>query len=57
MIKSIDEEEILNYDVYEKLKGTPIRFGQVIQLLHVSSQKYLTYVPEKMSEFESECMK
>jgi len=57
MIKGVSEELALNFDIYEKLKGTPVRYGQVIQLLHVGSQKYLTYDPESPSDLESDCLK
>ena len=57
LIKSITEEVALNLDIYEKLKGTPVRYNQIIQLLHIGSQKYLSYDPESPSELESDCLK
>jgi len=57
LIKGVTEELALNFDVYEKLKGTPVRYGQIIQLLHIGSQKYLTYDPESPSDLESDCLK
>lgn len=56
-MKAIQEEIALNLDVYEKLKGTPVRYGQVIQLLHISSQKYLSYDPNAPADLESDCLK
>ena len=56
-MKGIHEELALNVDVYEKLKGTPVQYGQVIQLLHVSSQKYLSYDPNVPADLESDCLK
>ena len=56
-MKAIEEEQALNFDIYEKLKGTPIRYGQIIQFLHVSSNKYLTYDPDQVSDYESDSLK
>jgi len=56
LIKGISEELALNRDVYEKMKGTPVRYGQMIQLLHIGSQKYLSYDPEIPSDLENDCL-
>lgn len=57
LVKGLSEELALNLDIYEKFTGTPVRYGQVLQLLHVGSQKYLSYDPEAPSDLESDCLK
>ena len=52
-IKAMDEETSLNHEQYEKFKGSPVIFGQTIQLLHLNSNKYLFYDMNHVSEFES----
>ncbi|EAR92909.2 zinc finger, C2H2 type family protein (macronuclear) [Tetrahymena thermophila SB210] len=56
-IKLMEEEAQLNYDQYEKLKGTPVLYGQTIQLLHHNSNKYLQFDQKSVSDFESDNLK
>ena len=53
----MDEETTLNFEQYEKLKGTPVRYGQIIQLVHFNSNKYLYYDLTHVSDYESDNLK
>lgn len=53
----MDEECALNYEQYEKLKGTPIRYGQAIQLMHYNSHKFLVYDLNHVSDYETDNLK
>lgn len=46
-IHDLDHELKQNSDRYNKLKHTPIIFGQGIQLQHIKSQKYLSFHPDQ----------
>ena len=52
--QKIDEEISINESNWAKVKGQEIKFGQVIQLLHVNSNKYLRYNSETPAYFEPE---
>jgi hypothetical protein len=53
-VKAMDEESALNFEQYEKLKGTPIRYGQAIQFMHYNSNKFLIYDLNHVSDYESD---
>ena len=46
-LNDLDHELKLNSDRFNKLKNTPIIFGQGMQLQHVKSQKYLAFHPDQ----------
>lgn len=50
----MNDEVMLNLELCKNSYGTPVRFNQIIQLLHVQSQKFLTFYPKKSSEFETD---
>jgi Inositol 1,4,5-trisphosphate/ryanodine receptor len=50
-----DELE-LNQELCAKSYGTPVKFNQIIQLLHIQSQKFLTFLPTQSSEYETDNM-
>ena len=52
MIRQMNDEVKQNFDLCQKTYGTPVRFNQIIQLLHVQSQKFLTYFPKSSSKYE-----
>lgn len=39
--KNLDQEFSSNIYTYEKMKGTPVTFSTVFQLLHADSYKFL----------------
>lgn len=53
-LKSLDEEKLENIEIYEKMKGTPVKFGDKILLLHYFSNKYLLFDKNNVSDFENE---
>lgn len=52
--KTLDEEKLENIEIYEKFKGTPIKFGDKILLFHYFSNKYLFFDKNQVADFESE---
>ena len=56
-LKTMEEECALNFEQYEKLKGTPIRYGQAIQLMHHNSHKFLVYDLNHVSDYETDNLK
>jgi hypothetical protein len=57
LMKNTEEECALNVEQYEKLKGSPVFFGQTVQFLHYMSNKYLTFHPNQVADFESDNLK
>lgn len=55
--KRLDEETLENIELLEKLKGTPVKFGDRIQFLHHFSNKYLFFDKNHVADFESENLK
>lgn len=53
----MEEECSLNFEQYEKLRGTPIRYGQAIQLMHHNSHKFLVYDLNHVSDYETDNLK
>ena len=47
IVEELDQELKNNSDKYQKLKGSPIIFGQQIQFEHIRSQKYLSFHPDQ----------
>ena len=56
-MKGLTEEINQCQDQFEKIKGQPINFGSIIQLMHWPSHKFLTFDPEKAAEQETENLK
>ena len=52
-----DNEEHLNDRYLSQGMGTPVRFGEVIQLFHVKSGKYLTVLSKELAHEERENMR
>ena len=50
-------ERKMNDDTLARRIGTPINFGDTIQLYHVKSEKYVTVVDTKLAESERENLK
>ena len=50
-------EKGMNDDMLQRKIGTPINFGDTIQLLHVKSEKYLTIIDNQLAEDERENLK
>lgn len=56
-IKSAMEDEIdQNIKNCEKSYGSTLRFGSVVQFMHVQSQKFLTFFSEKSLQGDNENM-
>lgn len=55
--QALEEENQENLEILEKLKGTPVKFGDRIQLLHHFSNKYLFFDKNQLADFESENLK
>jgi hypothetical protein len=51
------KEEAINAHLFDTRAGHPVLFGEAIQLLHVSSGKYLTVSREETSQTEAENLK
>lgn len=52
------ENEIrTNYSSFNNFKGEPVKFGALIQLLHVISHKFLTLMPKESAEYEKDNLK
>lgn len=49
-----DSENRLNESYMKQKMGTPILFGEIIQLLHLKSGKFLTIVPDQLARDERE---
>ncbi len=45
ILEELDLEIKQNNDKYEKLKHSPIIFGQSLQFEHINSNKFLTFYP------------
>jgi inositol 1,4,5-triphosphate receptor type 3 len=52
-----DNEIALNESYMRQKSGTPIRFGDTIQLLHVKSGKFVTVIPDELARDERENLK
>ena len=50
-------EQKLNEQYMKTKFGTPVRYGDTIQLLHVKSKKYLTIIPTEVAAVEKENIK
>lgn len=53
-LKTMEEEASLNSDQYQKYKGTPVMYGQQIQLMHVNSNKFLAFDLNNVSDYQSD---
>ncbi|KAM3147608.1 hypothetical protein pb186bvf_000415 [Paramecium bursaria] len=53
-VKKMEDESIINSEQYIKLKGQSIFYGQSFQFLHLTSNKYLSFYPHVVAEFDSE---
>eukprot|EP01032_Pedospumella_encystans_P029966 gene29966-33821_t len=52
--RGLENEKKLNDNYMKKKHGQKVNFGDIIQLFHVKSGKYLTIVPEKLAKVERE---
>ena len=55
--RSYSNEKALNEQSLNRCKGTPVCFGDTIQLFHVLSEKYVTILPDQLAEEERENLK
>ena len=55
--KGRDNEQMLNESYLRKKMGDPVLFGDVIQLMHVKSGKYLTVMDSELAHDEKENMR
>eukprot|EP00981_Chlorochromonas_danica_P006656 scaffold1447_cov165-Ochromonas_danica.AAC.2 len=55
--RGCDNERKLNDSYMKKKNGQPVVFGDIIQLFHVKSGKYLTVLPGKLARDERENIK
>lgn len=55
--RGVNNEQQLNEKKNSRRSGTPLVFGDVIQLFHVQSEKYVTVVPDKLANDERENLK
>lgn len=57
-MKELEERLLMefkfNQESYKKMANNPVLFGQPIQFLHISSNKFLALHPDKEAEFETE---
>ena len=53
-IKILEEEKSLNIEQFKKFNGTPVRFGEIIQLMHFQSNKFLCFEYFNVSDYENE---
>jgi hypothetical protein len=52
-----DNESRLNADSTEQLAGEPICFGQIIQIRHKKSGRFLSIMPRTVAEEEKDCLR
>ena len=50
------EEQTNKFEIQRSM-GTPVHYGQVIQLEHVKSGRYLCIRPKELAEVETSCQK
>lgn len=55
--RGLQNEQSLNDKYMTSRGGQPVVFGDVVQLFHVQSEKYLTVVPDKLATDERENLK
>ena len=55
--ENLEMEMKSNTDFFNKLKGVPIQFGSIIQLQHVTSQKFLSVKLEETADLERDNLK
>ncbi|KAK3233488.1 hypothetical protein CYMTET_56220 [Cymbomonas tetramitiformis] len=51
------EERVANHQECLRLSGEAVTFGSVIQLRHKTSQRFLNFCPQEMSDYEHGCNK
>jgi hypothetical protein len=44
----------MNFEAFDKVKGSPVLYGEVVQLMHVMSKKFLRFDQKNNAEFEAD---
>jgi len=52
--ESVEIERAQNQKQAQQREGTPVRYGEEVQLLHVNSGKYITAKPNRLAESNAE---
>ncbi|KAL6077190.1 Inositol 1,4,5-trisphosphate receptor type 1, variant 2 [Balamuthia mandrillaris] len=57
MLRWEEVERAENMAEYKRMAGTPIHYGQCVQLLHAKSNKFVTVTVKKIAEVEKHCLR